>query len=305
MFCCRLRVRGPPDQSGLLGVSVQRGCCGGLLSSLARHGGLRADGAAPQPKRNKVNTHPTPSVKLSVSRLKEGKEYPGRNLSRHPDTSCKRPEGRRTQQAECDWGLEIVLCAPSLNDHRTLVALCHIAPPALLCPWVTCCLTIVSAHRWEFLTPVQKTGSPLPREAIARRCARDYGLLRFLCVSASHSAAAAAAAAQTSSSGGGSGATAAGRAKLFSFYAAVVVEALTSLGSTNEALLRALVPSVVQGLSATRSPEYQVRSFWAISVAAASISCCRVLFGRLRFFLCGCSTVLVNNVLCGKRRLWT
>lgn len=156
--------------------------------------------------------------------------------------------------------------------------LCHIAP-ALPCPWVTCCLDIVSAHRWEFLTPVQKTGSPLPREAIARRCARDYGLLRFLCVSASRSADAAAAAGQTSlSSGGGSGATAAGRAKLFSFYAAVVVEALTSLGSTNEALLRALVPSVVQGLSATRSPEYQVRSFWAMSRAAASILCCSVLF---------------------------
>ncbi|CAN0047044.1 unnamed protein product, partial [Laminaria digitata] len=95
--------------------------------------------------------------------------------------------------------------------------------------------------RWEFLTPVQKTGSPLPREAIARRCARDFALLRFLCVSARRAAAAAAES-----------------AKLFSFYAAVVVEALASLGSASEPLLRALVPTVVHGLSATRSPEYQV-----------------------------------------------
>ena len=55
-----------------------------------------------------------------------------------------------------------------------------------------------------------------------------------------------------------SAATAAGRAKLFSFYAAVVVEALASLGTASEPLLRALVPTVVHGLSATRSPEYQV-----------------------------------------------
>ena len=113
-------------------------------------------------------------------------------------------------------------------------------------------------NRWEFLTPVQKTGSPLPREAIARRCARDFGLLRFLCVSARSSAARAASSSAAESSV--SAATAAGRAKLFSFYAAVVVEALASLGSASEPLLRALVPTVVHGLSATRSPEYQVRS---------------------------------------------
>ena len=117
--------------------------------------------------------------------------------------------------------------------------------------------------RWEFLTPVQKTGSPLPREAIARRCARDYALLRFLCVSARHAAAAAAESSSRREGGGGGGAavsaaTAAGRAKLFSFYAAVVVEALSSLRSASEPLLRALVPTVVHGLSATRSPEYQV-----------------------------------------------
>lgn len=122
-------------------------------------------------------------------------------------------------------------------------------------------VTVPETARWEFLTPVQKTGSPLPREAIARRCARDFALLRFLCVSARR---AAAAAAESSSRQGGSGgaavsaATAAGRAKLFSFYAAVVVEALASLGSASEPLLRALVPTVVHGLSATRSPEYQV-----------------------------------------------
>lgn len=112
-------------------------------------------------------------------------------------------------------------------------------------------------NRWEFLTPVQKTGSPLPREAIARRCARDFGLLRFLCVSARSSAARAASSSAAESSV--SAATAAGRAKLFSFYAAVVVEALASLGSASEPLLRALIPTVVHGLSATRSPEYQVR----------------------------------------------
>lgn len=111
--------------------------------------------------------------------------------------------------------------------------------------------------RWEFLTPVQKTGSPLPREAIARRCARDFGLLRFLCVSARSSAARAASSSAAGSSV--SAATASGNAKLFSFYAAVVVEALASLGSASEPLLRALVPTVVHGLSATRSPEYQVR----------------------------------------------
>lgn len=54
--------------------------------------------------------------------------------------------------------------------------------------------------------------------------------------------------------------TTSGRAKLFSFYAAVVIEALGSLGSPNESMLRALVPDVVHGLSATRSPEYQVRA---------------------------------------------
>lgn len=119
--------------------------------------------------------------------------------------------------------------------------------------------------RWEFLTPVQKTGSPLPREAIARRCARDFGLLRFLCVSARRYAAAAAGSSATAPRGAGSGgftvsaATASGRAKLFSFYAAVVVEALASLGTASEALLRALVPTVVHGLSASKSPEYQVR----------------------------------------------
>lgn len=116
--------------------------------------------------------------------------------------------------------------------------------------------------RWEFLTPVQKTGSPLPREAIARRCARDFGLLRFLCVSARRAAARAAscsvAAAQSTSTSSVSAATAAGRAKLFSFYAATVVEALASLGTTSDPLLRALVPTVVHGLSATKSPEYQV-----------------------------------------------
>lgn len=114
-------------------------------------------------------------------------------------------------------------------------------------------------HRWEFLTPVQKTGSPLPREAIARRCARDFGLLRFLCVSARSSAARAASSCAADPSV--SAATAAGRAKLFSFYAAVVVEALASLGSASEPLLRALVPTVVHGLSATSSPEYQVRGW--------------------------------------------
>lgn len=117
-------------------------------------------------------------------------------------------------------------------------------------------------NRWEFLTPVQKTGSPLPREAIARRCARDFGLLRFLCVSARRAAARAAscsvAAAQSTSTSPVSAATAAGRSKLFSFYAATVVEALASLGTTSDPLLRALMPTVVHGLSATKSPEYQV-----------------------------------------------
>lgn len=124
-------------------------------------------------------------------------------------------------------------------------------------------------NRWDFLEPVQRTGSPLPREAIARRCSRDYGLLRFLCMSARRSAKAAAASGNSPSAQDESGdvsstpvassVTASGRAKLFSFYAAVVIEALGSLSSTNESLLRALVPDVVHGLTSTRSPEYQVR----------------------------------------------
>eukprot|EP00903_Cladosiphon_okamuranus_P012984 g12116.t2 len=124
-------------------------------------------------------------------------------------------------------------------------------------------LLSLKGSRWEFLIPVQKTGSPLPREAIARRCARDFGLLRFLCVSARSSAARAASSSGAESSV--SAATAAGRAKLFSFYAAVVVEALASLGSASEPLLRALVPTVVHGLSATKSPEYQMASYMILS----------------------------------------
>lgn len=56
-------------------------------------------------------------------------------------------------------------------------------------------------------------------------------------------------------------ATTSGTAKLFSFYAAVIVEALSSLGSLSEALLRALIPHVVHGLSSTKAPEYQVCQF--------------------------------------------
>ncbi|CAM9545090.1 unnamed protein product [Scytosiphon promiscuus] len=134
-------------------------------------------------------------------------------------------------------------------------------------------LLSLKGSRWEFLTPVQKTGSPLPREAIARRCARDFGLLRFLCVSARRSAGRSsgpsAADSSSSSSPSVSAATAAGRAKLFSFYAAVVVEALASLGSASEALLRALVPTVVHGLSATKSPEYQMASYMILSALSA------------------------------------
>ncbi|CAM9175365.1 unnamed protein product [Ectocarpus sp. 12 AP-2014] len=130
-------------------------------------------------------------------------------------------------------------------------------------------LLSLKGSRWEFLTPVQKTGSPLPREAIARRCARDFGLLRFLCVSARRAAARAAScsvsAAQSTSTSSVSAATAAGRAKLFSFYAATVVEALASLGTTSDPLLRALVPTVVHGLSATKSPEYQMASYMILS----------------------------------------
>ncbi|CBJ49062.1 conserved unknown protein [Ectocarpus siliculosus] len=130
-------------------------------------------------------------------------------------------------------------------------------------------LLSLKGSRWEFLTPVQKTGSPLPREAIARRCARDFGLLRFLCVSARRAAARAAscsvATAQSTSTSSVSAATAAGRAKLFSFYAATVVEALASLGTTSDPLLRALVPTVVHGLSATKSPEYQMASYMILS----------------------------------------
>eukprot|EP00752_Nemacystus_decipiens_P002133 g2034.t1 len=128
-------------------------------------------------------------------------------------------------------------------------------------------LLSLKGSRWEFLTPVQKTGSPLPREAIARRCARDFGLLRFLCVSARSCAARAPSSPSVDSSV--SAATAAGRAKLFSFYAAVVVEALASLGSASEPLLRALVPTVVHGLSATRSPEYQMASYMILSALSA------------------------------------
>ncbi|CAM9429332.1 unnamed protein product, partial [Hapterophycus canaliculatus] len=131
-------------------------------------------------------------------------------------------------------------------------------------------LLSLKGSRWEFLTPVQKTGSPLPREAIARRCARDFGLLRFLCVSARRSAARSSGpSASNPPSSSVSAATAAGRAKLFSFYAAVVVEALASLGSASEALLRALVPTVVHGLSATKSPEYQMASYMILSALSA------------------------------------
>lgn len=118
--------------------------------------------------------------------------------------------------------------------------------------------TPVYLFRWVFLEDVQKTGCPLPREAIARRCARDYGLLRFLCMSARRSSSMASE--DMSPVAVASSATTSGRAKLYSFYAAVVVEALGLLGSTNEALLRALVPDVIHGLSVTRSPEYQVRN---------------------------------------------
>ncbi|CAM9275172.1 unnamed protein product, partial [Sphacelaria rigidula] len=133
----------------------------------------------------------------------------------------------------------------------------------------------IKGTKWDFLEPVQRTGSPLPREAIARRCSRDYGLLRFLCMSARRSAKAAAASGNSPSAQDESGdvsstpvassVTASGRAKLFSFYAAVVIEALGSLSSTNESLLRALVPDVVHGLTSTRSPEYQMASYMILS----------------------------------------
>lgn len=119
-------------------------------------------------------------------------------------------------------------------------------------------------HRWQFLTPVQKSGSPIPREALARRCARDEGLLRFVCSSARRSAALASAA-STERSGLDSTVTVSGRAKLFSFYAAIVVETLDTMGSTRERVLRAILPDIVHGLSAVESSEYQVGSYCTLS----------------------------------------
>lgn len=121
-----------------------------------------------------------------------------------------------------------------------------------------------SYGRWDFLIAVHRTGSPLPREALARRCAGNHGLLRFICAAARSSAEVA----EIGSGGDDSAnhrklpvseAKAIGQARLFSFYAAVVVEALESLAAISEAVLRALLPDVLHGLSATRSPEYQVR----------------------------------------------
>lgn len=125
--------------------------------------------------------------------------------------------------------------------------------------------TVTQITRWDFLTPVQQTGSPLPREAIARRCARDYGFLRFLCASARRAAVAVSERTARSGANSVSTATAFGTAKLFSFYAAVVVEALSSLGSLSEALLRTLIPNVIHGLSTTKAPEYQVCQFTVFS----------------------------------------
>jgi U3 small nucleolar RNA-associated protein 10 len=123
-----------------------------------------------------------------------------------------------------------------------------------------------SNGRWEFLTAVAKTGVPLPRHALAQRAARDMALLDFICSLAKRN-----------------GANTKGTqfTHVFSFFSAVVVEAMQGLTTLHEGLVRVVLPVLLIGVRATKSPHYQAACYFITahlsSRTALSIEACNAL----------------------------
>jgi U3 small nucleolar RNA-associated protein 10 len=123
-----------------------------------------------------------------------------------------------------------------------------------------------SNGRWEFLTAVAKTGTPLPRHALAQRAAHDMALLDFICSLAKRN---------------GSNTKGTQFTHVFSFFSAVVVEAMQGLTTLHEGLVRVVLPVLLIGVRATKSPHYQAACYFVTahlsSRTALSIEACNAL----------------------------
>eukprot|EP00953_Heterococcus_sp_UTEX-ZZ885_P012423 7127-Heterococcus_DN1.PRE.2 len=123
-----------------------------------------------------------------------------------------------------------------------------------------------SNGRWEFLTAVAKTGTPLPRHALAQRAAHDMALLDFVCSLAKRN---------------GSNTKGTQFTHVFSFFSAVVVEAMQGLTTLHEGLVRVVLPVLLIGVRATKSPHYQAACYFVTahlsSRTALSIEACNAL----------------------------
>jgi U3 small nucleolar RNA-associated protein 10 len=93
---------------------------------------------------------------------------------------------------------------------------------------------------WFWLEGVKKSGSPIPRHALASRCTSDSALLTSVLTLVRELAATAA---------DRSASTVQRIEQLVSFYAAVVIEALSMAKSTNEEFVRALYPFIISFLT--------------------------------------------------------
>ncbi|CAM9117936.1 unnamed protein product [Choristocarpus tenellus] len=153
-------------------------------------------------------------------------------------------------------------------------------------------LLSIGGTRWEFLGPVQLKGVPLPRQAIAERCHKDQRLLRFLCNSARQTAEAVTSSIASdvmfTTAATTTPAVTEGRGKIFSFFAATVVESF-GLGTSgvSESTLRSLLPTVLDGLGSTHCPEFQMSAYMILAMVAERGSLApEVLGATMKSLLC-------------------
>ncbi|CAM9333066.1 unnamed protein product, partial [Phaeothamnion confervicola] len=175
--------------------------------------------------------------------------------------------------------------------------------------------------RWEFLRPVQRSGSPLPRIALAQRVMEDAALLQFICeavraATAANNAGSSLSRPASGSSVAGGGTTASADAQkrfrrpppvpyphLFSFFAAVVLEALDrggAAGGLRERTARTLVPVLLDGLAATSQPEFQMACYMVTARLAMKVTLSAAVSDALLLTVAhgACAAGLEPRLLC-------
>ncbi|KAI1320098.1 HEAT repeat-containing protein 1 [Mortierella claussenii] len=142
-------------------------------------------------------------------------------------------------------------------------------------------LQIEESSRWMFLRPIRKSKQPLDRTLLIQNMLKDRSLVEFVCETVLQSVT-----------------RRASFKTLVSFYAAVMLQYISTLPIITDETLTAVFPYILEGLRAKGAPEYQIASYMIISQISERVALTYEVLSSLFSNMTSIHTNTFQMVLC-------